>query len=207
MKSTKVAEILSTCEESLKRAASDALSLGHYDEATQIVQIAREVAALAGRTPKADVNQDVGGVVNAVESFGREAAESDSTPQLDAMLAVKKRRKYPQFGRQANDLVKIGWSKRSRKEYQHRAPRRILELLCTRLEQVGARKKIFTTESLFPLSDSEGNEIPSYQSYLSLAWLRQHRLVVSKGRSEYRLPNPGSLQSSADKLWNQLSEL
>jgi hypothetical protein len=210
MQNAKATEILKECEEALKRAATDALSQGRYDEATEIVSIARAVAAFATGNAKSELPGDSASVLDVGSSGEAQVPESDSTSPEESTAAAetpKKRRKYPQFFRQASELVKIGWSKRARKEYQHRAPHRVLELLCNRLVQVGAKKKLFSTDTLFPLTDSGSNEIPSYQSYLCLAWLRHQRLVIAKGRSGYRLVKPESLLSAAEAFWNKLPGL
>ena len=51
-----------------------------------------------------------------------------------------------------------------------------------------------------PVPDSAGGEIPSYQVYLTLAWLRHVGAVEKKGRSGYVLRSGLDL----DAIWDRI---
>ena len=60
-------------------------------------------------------------------------------------------------------------------------------------------------EENLPLKDpADGTEIPTYQVYLCLAWLRQAKLVEQHGRQGYSLPDSAHLDALAGKLFEQL---
>ncbi len=60
-------------------------------------------------------------------------------------------------------------------------------------------------EENLPLKDpADGTEIPTYQVYLCLAWLRQAKLVEQHGRQGYSLPSSAHLEGLAGKLFEQL---
>ncbi len=99
--------------------------------------------------------------------------------------------------------MKIGWSKREKAPYEHRAPKRVLQLLVESLLRVGGSGQRFTTDDVLPLRE-EGTEIPTYQSYLTLAWLREVGLIVQHGRQGYSLLPGANLTQESDRLWNLL---
>jgi hypothetical protein len=115
--------------------------------------------------------------------------------------------KYPLFVREGGNLVKIGWSKSEKKEYEHKAPRHVLKLLASVLSKVAAGSKRITMRQVLPLTDrTNGSEVPSYQTYLCLAWLRSIGLVRQHGRQGYSIPNGLILESSVENRWQELRE-
>jgi len=106
-----------------------------------------------------------------------------------------------------DQLVKIGWSKKAKKEYQHKAPRYVVDLLVKRLLQMTTPDKVFTTEELFPLrNETDDMEIPSYQAYLALAWLRSFGAVRQHGRQGYSMVPTQGVISIVDRAWAGLPE-
>lgn len=102
-------------------------------------------------------------------------------------------------------MVKIGWSKSEAKTYEHKAPRAVLQALLRALIRVGAAGKRFTVEGLLPLKDSASNsEIPDYQTYLTLAWLRNVNLITQHGRQGYSLLPDFDLEQESNRHWDQL---
>ena len=92
-------------------------------------------------------------------------------------------------------VVKLGWSKREKKPYEHRAPKCIIDLVSAKLQLVGSGGRRFTTDDLVPLSDPEGRgEVPTYQVYLCLAWMRTEGLVKQHGRQGYSLASGANLR-------------
>jgi hypothetical protein len=113
---------------------------------------------------------------------------------------------YPRFFRSADDLVKIGWSKRERAEYQHKAPQSVLALLIRKLAVAGAGGRMFTANDLFPLTTDHGIEIPIYQAYLCLAWLRNEGLIQPHGRQGYTVNDEEKLGPAVDDHWQRLDK-
>lgn len=116
------------------------------------------------------------------------------------------KRDYPRFERDDDKLVKVGWSKKAREEYEHRAPRSAVLAFAEHVGATTAKGKSFAIDELLPVHDAAGEELPSYQVYLSLAWLRQEGTVQKKGRDGYvRVVDP--LDGSVfDTLWDQIPE-
>ncbi len=103
-------------------------------------------------------------------------------------------------------MVKVGWSKKANDEYEHRAPRTAALAFVEHLASRTSARQVFEIEPLLPVPDGRGGELPSYQVYLALAWLRHAGAVQKKGREGYlRVTNP--LDGSAfDTMWNQIPE-
>lgn len=79
-------------------------------------------------------------------------------------------------------------------------------LLRNRLLESGSPGVVLSTDELFPLTDAEGTEVPSYQAYLCLAWFRESGLVEQEGRQGYRLKDVAGLADDFDDLWQRLPE-
>jgi hypothetical protein len=117
--------------------------------------------------------------------------------------AASRPSEYPKFLRDGENLVKIGWSKKDRSPYEHRAPKRVLDLLVDSLLGAGRDGRRFTTEDILPLHEpEEGAEVPSYQAYLCLAWLRSEKKIEQHGRQGYSLPDPEDLPALVGKCWD-----
>ncbi len=112
---------------------------------------------------------------------------------------------YPQFLRDDAHLIKIGWSKKEKRQYEHKAPKVVLDLLLAALLSAGRDGHWFTTEDVLPLRETvDGGEVPSYQAYLCLAWLRVEALIEQHGRQGYSLPRPDQLGDLVGERWEEL---
>ena len=112
---------------------------------------------------------------------------------------------YPKFFRQGDEIVKIGWSKKDKREYQHKSPGKYLCVIAQAIEAVGTNGKMVATQQVFPVKDPETEaDIPGYQAYLCLALLRHTGLVSQEGRQGYKVSSDGSLTSQALLVWESL---
>ncbi len=110
---------------------------------------------------------------------------------------------YPQFARQSDRLVKIGWSKKAKSEYRHKASRAALMAVAAALREL--EEIAFSMADVLPVAGSDGEEIPSYQAYLALAWLHSWGAVRREGRGDY-VPVRARLQpASLTVRWNELA--
>ena len=68
--------------------------------------------------------------------------------------------------------------------------------------QVDQARETFTMEDVLPLFDADsGREVPSYQAYLVLAWLRSAGVVVQHGRQGYSLEKGTDLDAVVERQW------
>lgn len=136
---------------------------------------------------------------------------SDAAPPKGTQgrtILVRKRvpsKKYPRFVREGDKLVKIGWSKKAKAEYEHKAPREAVLAFSQHLLGTVKEGKVFAVEDVLPVPDiANGVELPAYQVYLVLAWLRSEDAVQKQGRDGYVIrPNrisTGSIESLFSKL-------
>jgi hypothetical protein len=103
--------------------------------------------------------------------------------------------------------MKVGWSKKERKEYNHRAPREAVDALAVAVRQIGAKGRLFNGDALLPLKDQGGSVVPDYQAYVALAWLKHLGLVEQRGRrAGYTLVPSKQIDSTITAAWPQLAE-
>lgn len=198
-------KILTDTENSLRGLIERALSEQQYGDVAGIARMADAVARLLrGSDEETQLPSPAGTRPSSHrESNGGAAALAQDS---SAPKAVRKRRptkgEYPRFERDGDRLIKIGWSKRDDRVYEHRASRETVFLVTNALSSKVKPKAVFTMDKVLPLNDNGGNEIPSYQAYLALAWLRSIGAVQRRGKDGYTLAN-GSLESSKlQRLWN-----
>ena len=132
---------------------------------------AREPLAKRRVQPRVHLPQKVAETRNPLDAF------MELGPAAEIKVPIRGRNKlgqYPKFVREGDNLVKIGWSKSQRAEYEHKSPKRLLAVLCESL--TSANGKRIMMDKVLPLKDPvTGSAFPDYQSYLCLAWLRSAR--------------------------------
>lgn len=99
---------------------------------------------------------------------------------------VKSKKGYPRFEFRNDMIVKIGWSKKAKKEYEHNAPASAAIDLASHIKANTQAGRIWTVEDLGEVVLSSGeSELPSYQLYLLIAWMRAVGILSKQGRSGY----------------------
>lgn len=199
MDNTDAVKLLEDCEKGLRRMVRMAADTGDYAGIIKLTAWARVISGLVE-----DAKTGLAMPGNTSLHPGRRITTMVSKPSRGAKKSPAAA-SYPKFYRTSKDLIKIGWSKKERAEYQHKAPHTVLMQLVSKLAVVGAGGAVFSAEDLFPLEGSDGSTIPDYQSYLCLAWLRQEGLIEAHGRQGYSLAHEGGLAASVDARWSGLS--
>lgn len=130
-----------------------------------------------------------------------------STRPVPALLPLESK-PFPQFYRNGNQLVKVGYSKSERRTYEHRAPREVLDRLATLLGEIGAAGRQFATDSLLPPVETRLKDVPSYQVYLCLAFLIRGSFVRRQGRAGYTVVGglADELRGAVASAWNAVEE-
>jgi hypothetical protein len=202
----KAKAVLSAAETSLREVLAGAAREGEYAAlqyltscATALSKLLLDIDRLAG-TPEQQTT--VNGSVPILTP--RLAAE----PTIDRKAQSPKQKavaKYPKFLRRGDSLIKIGWSKKSKQEYLHKAPRYVLSLVAKSLSELARGGKLVNANDVTTLSDpATETEVPGYQVYLCLAWLRDVELIEQEGRQGYRIVEPENLQQLVDRRWENL---
>lgn len=212
---------LRSAEQQLRSIIAKAAEGGDYDHLSRIAEWAKLLSVTLNGQPVTEPERIQLEAIPMPPSgngvLPRPATARDRSPATVARKAkAGKRRKagrsktanadYPQFVREDESLVKIGWSKSKSKTYEHKAPRSVLRALVQALIRVGSGGERFTVDGLLPLKDTaSSSEIPDYQTYLTLAWLRSVDLITQHGRQGYSLLPGKDLERESERFWGQLN--
>lgn len=186
--------ILTDAEVQLRQLIERGLREQRYEDIAEIAGLAQGIAQLLRvRVP-----------AHCESAISTPRASPASTKNMPAKPA---RTGYPRFERDGDRLVKVGWSKKNKSSYEHRAPKDAVIAFARHLLGSVSEGKPFVVESLLPVPDVvSGGELPAYQVYLVLAWFRREGIVEKKGRDGYVLRG-GSLDNDVmDKIWSGLPE-
>ena len=206
MSDDRIAKTLGEAEKSLVELSAEAARNRDYDQAAVILGLAREIRAMAARL---EISRRVPEVsANSAKQSGglRQPAEQGKGRRSASAGSRRGRRSaYPQFFRDGESLLKVGFSKRDA-EYVHKAPDRVLFALVEVFAKTCGRSRRFTMEEVIPqVAAAAGYDVPSYQSYLCLSWLRSLGLVEQHGRQGYSVKKASELPQQVRARWEQLS--
>jgi len=176
---------------------------GHRDEdAGRLMELARLLAdARCSRARSGSVDVDT---------------SRSQQPERKHHAKARKKRKaspYPKFFREGDTLLKLGWSRKSRSEYEHRASREAILAVAERVAEVASPNNTetagrFTVEDLGDVRMAEADEpISGCQVYLCIAWFRKTGLIVQHGRRGYTLPiAPARFSAKVRSAWGELRD-
>ncbi len=187
---TLVDDILFQTMDSLKRLIDDALSRHDFDDVSRAATAAAGIKSfLDGRgNAPSGVSLEVDGY--AAEQCGGAHGKAQHSGQQERQEGSKRAStsgRFPRFERDDDRLVKVGWSKKDRKAYEHKSPRLAVDATALTISRVGKAKKVFTMDDVLPVPSADGGEVPSYQAYVVVAWLRDVGLVRKIGKNGYSL--------------------
>ena len=190
--------VLADAEKSLRDLMEADLAAQRYYNLAALARMADGLARLAAQAGS-DSDSPSGSLL------ARSAPEVSRTSVAASRRGTSKTRRgaYPKFERDSDKLVKIGWSKKRREEYEHRAPRSAVLAFMDHLFRVTEPGRTFAIDEILPAHDATGDELPGYQVYLVLAWLREMRAVEKRGRDGYVVTHPQPDGNAFDALWNE----
>lgn len=195
-------ETLSGAEVALKRLIGEAAEQGEYSSVETLVRWASSLGAMCSEkeSPKPS-RTDVNGEARNQSPAPKTRPQGKNRPR-----ATKhgKRRAYPLFAKSGDSLVKIGWSKSSKSEYQHKAPRIVVTKLVEALARHSSDDSIISMDNILPIKVDDESAIPDYQVYVSLAWLRQIGAVKQNGRQGYTVKKANDLLQQVEAAWSSL---
>jgi predicted lipid-binding transport protein (Tim44 family) len=194
--SAAVNRILSKAQAELRSLLEQALAESRYTDVAEIAKVADGLAQLVVGNSRSS---------SAAEPAASRSPLAEAVPVSHIRPARPSRRTYPRFEREADKLVKIAWSKKDRAEYEHKAPRQVADLLVEAIRNRKGEGAKFEAPEVLPLKDSKTRrEIPSYQSYLTLAWLRHEGVITKYGRDGYALKPTTAQKEHIAELWEAL---
>lgn len=177
--------MLAKCESELRDLLAQAANSGDYDAVITLNFWAKAVARLRG-----------GGLPSNSKAVKPEPKRKAASPT------------YPRFERRGDSLVKVGWSKRERAEYEHKAPWTAVAVVADNVQKKGADGRIFQISGLLPCESVDGeSHVPDYQVYLVIAWWRELGLIEQHGRQGYSLPKPSDFAKNVERASAELIEV
>lgn len=205
-----VSRILAEAEQKLSELTAEALRKKDYGTVQWLSIVTQRVAArdivdhFAGDAGGNDSTDSSTSKVRRLESNHNSGqAPQVAAKQIDYSAGSKM---FPQFYRDVDQLVKIGYSKSERRTYEHRSPREVLDRLAVLLVEIGNKEQPFTTEQILDLFQLQTPVVPTYQIYLCLAFLVRQGLVRRRGRSDYSTDNhAGDFSAAVKAAWDTLT--
>jgi hypothetical protein len=173
----KANSLLRSTEADLRKLIELAVQEGRYSDVAKLAEIADLLGKIISR---AEVND-----VSNLKSPGRNKSESQNLDVSEKLPKRQKSGEFPKFEIERDRLVKVGWSKKDRKIYEHRAERNLVQAASLHLARV-TNQEVFKMDEILPISLEDGADVPSYQAYLVLAWLRHVGLVEKQGKDGYQ---------------------
>lgn len=197
--------ILVEAEDALGALMREGLEQQRYDDVAAVAEIAQRfsdfIRSLEGPVREAEQRE----TRRKRKSKRRRTAKSRQAGSKPPIAA--QRDAYPKFRRDGDRLVKVGWSRKGRKEYEQRAPIEVVWTFVRVLGERDDRGAAFVMDEVLPLKNETGEEYPSYQSYMALAWLRSVDVVSKNGRDGYQ-PDASKLDEEHMRgLWENLRRL
>lgn len=186
--------VVTEAEASLRRMIGEAAENGDYSSVETLARWAQNLNDLCSES---------------IQSWPATAKPASAPVAIAHSKPVRtsgKRRSYPLFAKSSDTLVKIGWSKSSKSEYQHKSPRAVLTELVAALAKQGKNGSVVSMDKILPLKLGEDSEVPDYQVYVGLAWIRQIGAVKQNGRQGYTINNPGELTNTVEAAWSKLPD-
>lgn len=190
----RAAKVLGDAEAALAELVGRASTERQYNLGATLMSMAQQLAAFSEKLASAATEPP-----RNAQPKPRLSAEPDRADDEDEASG------YPRFAAHGDWLLKVGLS-RDGTEYEHKCPRSVVRAVAAAASRVGASGKQFAVDKLMPLEDpTTGGQVPVYQVYLSLVWLRQLGLIEKHGRSRYSVKVAGDFSPAIETGWQALS--
>lgn len=208
-------KVVRDAEAALRTLIEEGLREQRYSEISEVAQLADRVANLLSKQADPLPAEDQQAPPKVPEASSRKPKASTPSPSLPPPRRDAKKKKktaakktdYPRFERERDRLIKVGWSKKNKESYEHRAPREAVIAFARHLANEVKVNEVFSMDDILPVPDiTTGDAVPDYQSYLTLAWLRDTKAIEKKGRDGYVLRMKSLSTDGLDSLWNNLPE-
>ena len=189
----KIIEILTKTESDIQKVIIEAAQAGDY----RSVDMARSAAV--------NIKNLRMQIINPASKIEKKSSQNKPHSKRKALSRKGTRSNYPTFKVKNDTLIRIGWSKKQRREYTHKAPRFVFDRTIKAmviLAQSGAGP--FLAENIIEQANSNQSEsIPSYQVYAVIGLLKQTNFIKQVGRDGYIIPQ--DLAKKAEEKWVELT--
>jgi hypothetical protein len=192
--------LLQKTEAELRKIVSEAASAGDYGSVVQIAALARSMSEILDPA-SSKASKPVRRQLNPSS-----ARDDGPGSRMTRTRSARSNGDYPRFARHGDQLVRIAWSKRDKREYEHKAPFAVLRALTAGMAEKGSDGRVFSTDQLLPIRDEDGSEVPTYQVYAGIALLKQVGLIDQHGRQGYSIPRLSEFKRAVEAVWKNLPE-
>jgi hypothetical protein len=180
---SKGVEVVRGAENGLRTLLSEAALAGDFEAVMTLGVWAKEIKNLADGLTK---------------------APAPGSPRAAATRGTSEG--YPKFFRNENRLVMIGWSKKTNTEYEHRAPKAVLDqLVPLLLSGTKNGEPMHMDKILQGLKPENGGVYPEYYARTFLRWLRMLGLVTKHGHQGYTVRNREGFEATVYNNWKRLA--
>ncbi len=196
---------LTEAENAVRRILSAASKKGAYDEVSVLSDVARLFGHMRERLEAGSAGDGKVDRLSGADSPTRDDGPVSHELRRPHNGQPRERARAPTFVRDGVDLIKIGWSRTKGSDYEHRAPLDVAHLAVKSILKAGGAKRLVSSNKFLPLVDSDDVEVPSYQSYLCIAWLVQEGFLGRHGRRGYTVFDADGIERRVQLCWEALS--
>lgn len=170
----KINKTLEKCERSIRELISTAAQEGDYEGVERATDIAVNLRNLKQQK-------------NGIGNTNTKASETISKPKSQSSAKSRKKTDYPYFQVKQDTLIRFGWSKKEKREYSHKIPKSAFDGVIEAISKISKRgKEPYTAESIIELANQHPDQdIPSYQAYVVIGFLKEVGLLEQVGREGY----------------------
>lgn len=199
-------KLIADLDGAARREIALAADGGRFDDLPRLTPMAKEIAGLAARWPCETLPTT--SAISQPEAIG--LAVTTTLPSLAPPKATTRLKKsdYPQFLREKLDLVKLGWSPTEKGPYEHRVSKAVLDAVASAVASKGKAGHRFTMDEILKALSSakSADQLPSYQAYAVVSWLKWAGMILQHGRQGYTVVRPQTFASSIESAWQSLTQ-
>ncbi len=185
----RASDLLSKAEKALRDLVSEAAMSGDYSSVVRIAEWAQTIRELLHGKQALQV---------------RSHRTAKAKPTAGKSHVSRKQGEYPRFFRNDNELIRVAWSKRAKRQYRHKAAYSVVEAVARAMHEKGAEGRVFSTDVFLPVRDREAEDIPNYQVYVAIALLKHAGLIDQHGRQGYSIRQPHDFRNAVEAVWKNL---
>lgn len=211
---TRVAKALAEAEKNLQLVIGETAKSGDYSLSKAASGVAEEVRRIRASLPETKPEAPAARLSahsslrrgqlreQRTKSKATSSAKHTRTSRPTPARKAPRPSGYPRFDIRRDNLHRIGWSRKEKEEYVHKAPHEAFEQAIDAMLAVsqGARGPFMAEEFLSKLQELDGNAPPSYQVYVVIGFLRHMTCIEQVGREGYLLPT--DLKQVASRAWD-----
>lgn len=190
----RASRLLEGTEKALRDLVSESAMSGDYSSVVLIAEWAKSLHQLLQESGTANSG-------NGKLSTATKQLKKNTTSKPASRPAIND---YPRFLQQGNELIRVAWSKREKREYRHKAPYSAVEAVARAMHEKGVEGRVFSTDDFLPLRDGEATDIPNYQAYVAIALFKHTGLIDQHGRQGYSIRQPHDFRNAVETLWRNL---